>query len=98
MNSPVAPIIAVAVRSLAGKEELRLAAIAELEERMAPQDGSSPDAVAEALAAFENADAQPRRGRWRAVLGLLTVLVVNLLIQFSRDDLDELAFAPGVVR
>ena len=30
--------------------------------------------------------------------GLLTVLVVNLLIQFSRDDLDELAFAPGVVR
>jgi cobalt/nickel transport system permease protein len=30
--------------------------------------------------------------------GLLTVLVVNLLIQYSRDDLDELAFAPGVVR
>ena len=30
--------------------------------------------------------------------GLLTVLVVNLLIQSSRDDLDELAFAPGVVR
>ena len=30
--------------------------------------------------------------------GLLTVVVVNLLIQYSRDDLDELAFAPGVVR
>jgi len=30
--------------------------------------------------------------------GLLTVLVVNLLVQYSRDDLDELAFAPGVVR
>jgi cobalt/nickel transport system permease protein len=30
--------------------------------------------------------------------GLLTVLVINLLIQYSRDDLDELAFAPGVVR
>jgi cobalt/nickel transport system permease protein len=33
-----------------------------------------------------------------AIEGLLTVLVVNLLIQYSRDDLDELAFAPGVVR
>ena len=32
------------------------------------------------------------------VEGLLTMVVVNLLIQFSRDDLDELAFAPGVVR
>lgn len=30
--------------------------------------------------------------------GLLTVLVVNLLFQYSREDLDELAFAPGVVR
>ena len=27
--------------------------------------------------------------------GLLTVIVVNLLSQYSRDDLDELAFAPG---
>jgi cobalt/nickel transport system permease protein len=27
--------------------------------------------------------------------GLLTVIVVNLLNQYSRDDLDELAFAPG---
>ena len=32
------------------------------------------------------------------VEGLLTAVVVNLLIQFSRDELDELAFAPGVVR
>ena len=30
--------------------------------------------------------------------GLLTLVVVNLLVQYSRDDLDELAFAPGVVR
>lgn len=27
--------------------------------------------------------------------GLLTVVVVNLLSQYSRDELDELAFAPG---
>ena len=27
--------------------------------------------------------------------GLLTVIVVNLLNQYSRDELDELAFAPG---
>ena len=27
--------------------------------------------------------------------GLLTVIVVNLLTQYSRDDLNELAFAPG---
>ncbi len=27
--------------------------------------------------------------------GLLTVIVVNLLSQYSRDELDELAFAPG---
>ena len=87
MNSPVAPIIAVAVRSLAGKEDLQLAAIAELEERMAVQGGGSPDAVAGALAAFENADAKPRRRRWRLVLGLLTVLVslpllAGMAIQF----------------
>lgn len=97
MNSPVAPIIAVAVRSLAGKEELRLAAIAELEERMAPQDGSSPDAVAEALAAFENADAQPRRGRWRMVLGLLTVLVsLPLLVGLAIQYLGGLAMIRGI--
>jgi cobalt/nickel transport system permease protein len=30
--------------------------------------------------------------------GLLTVIVVNLLTQYSRDELDELAFAPGGVK
>jgi cobalt/nickel transport system permease protein len=30
--------------------------------------------------------------------GLLTVIVVNLLNQYSRDELDALAFAPGGAR
>ncbi len=30
--------------------------------------------------------------------GLLTVIVVNLLNEYSRDELDELAFAPGGVK
>ncbi len=32
------------------------------------------------------------------VEGLLTVIVVNLLTQYSRDELNELAFAPGGVK
>ena len=30
--------------------------------------------------------------------GLLTVIVINLLTQYSRDDLNQLAFAPGASR
>jgi hypothetical protein len=75
MNPDAERLIDLATHALTDKPETRLAAAGELRQHIEAHPDIPPALLAQAAASFTRADAHPRRGRWRVVLYLTTLLV-----------------------
>ena len=92
MDDPADTFITQVTLPLAGNEELHLAAVTELRDRLAEPGAGDPAALTAATAALAQADAHPRRWRWQTVLGVITgVVSLPLLVAVAVQYLGGLA-------